>query len=433
MLAYLDTAIGFAMVMLGVSLIIMIIVQAISAALSYRGANLMWGLETLLSEIDSTNLPVLTANAKAVANAVLTHPLVSDSVLSNSGAGWIARSLRWIASLVPPALTKFRLASAIRSDELVAILSHLANNPAQLPLPKAGAEQAQLAADILALLGARNPVADQQVARDAATAASAVAAVAGPAAAIPVANAVPLIQGAVDAVRKEAGKLDSWFSSMMDRVSQRFAMHVRICTIILAFAAAVIMQLDAPQVAHKLYTDSNMRASFVGIAGSMSQIAQNLLPEGGRTPDEVQATMTNLFTGAVQKALTAQSVAVAAPTGIKTRTEGETWINKNVPPAQQGAVVGSYNTAVEGALNAFMRKSAQSAAEIKDILQKGGIQLFPAWSFSGLFTNFWGILLSGALLSLGAPFWFNSMKALLNLRPALAQRQKQDEQRQKAA
>jgi hypothetical protein len=31
------------------------------------------------------------------------------------------------------------------------------------------------------------------------------------------------------------------------------------------------------------------------------------------------------------------------------------------------------------------------------------------------------MLASAALLSLGAPFWFNLLKALTNLRPALAQ------------
>src|SRR6185503_15030850 len=33
---------------------------------------------------------------------------------------------------------------------------------------------------------------------------------------------------------------------------------------------------------------------------------------------------------------------------------------------------------------------------------------------------FWGILASAALLSLGAPFWFNMLKTLSNLRPVPA-------------
>jgi hypothetical protein len=37
-----------------------------------------------------------------------------------------------------------------------------------------------------------------------------------------------------------------------------------------------------------------------------------------------------------------------------------------------------------------------------------------------------GILLAAALMSLGAPFWFDILKNLLNLRPALAQREEKE-------
>lgn len=43
MLAYLDTLIGFAVVMLGASLLITILTQIVSALFSHRGANLLVG------------------------------------------------------------------------------------------------------------------------------------------------------------------------------------------------------------------------------------------------------------------------------------------------------------------------------------------------------------------------------------------------------
>ena len=46
MLAYLDTFIGFAAVMLGASLLITILAQMISAAAAFRGSSLRWGLPT---------------------------------------------------------------------------------------------------------------------------------------------------------------------------------------------------------------------------------------------------------------------------------------------------------------------------------------------------------------------------------------------------
>jgi hypothetical protein len=49
------------------------------------------------------------------------------------------------------------------------------------------------------------------------------------------------------------------------------------------------------------------------------------------------------------------------------------------------------------------------------------------WSGSGLHPNPAGVLLSALLLSFGAPFWYNTLKNLLQLRSTLAQ--KDDEQR----
>lgn len=41
----------------------------------------------------------------------------------------------------------------------------------------------------------------------------------------------------------------------------------------------------------------------------------------------------------------------------------------------------------------------------------------PSW------LHLWGILATAALLSLGAPFWFNVLKNLSNLRPVLARKE----------
>jgi hypothetical protein len=49
------------------------------------------------------------------------------------------------------------------------------------------------------------------------------------------------------------------------------------------------------------------------------------------------------------------------------------------------------------------------------------------WSGDGLHPNPMGVLLSAVLLSFGAPFWYNALKNLLQLRSILAQ--KDDDQR----
>ena len=46
------------------------------------------------------------------------------------------------------------------------------------------------------------------------------------------------------------------------------------------------------------------------------------------------------------------------------------------------------------------------------------------WTPSWL--HLWGVIACGALMSLGAPFWFNVLKSMSNLRPVVAHKEKQE-------
>jgi hypothetical protein len=93
----LDVAIGFATVMLAVSLIITSLTQAIVAFLGLRGRNLRLGLQQLIE----TTLPDLKDRAEALSLTIITHPLISDSAVGRGRWGW---------------------ATAIKRDELLPVL-----------------------------------------------------------------------------------------------------------------------------------------------------------------------------------------------------------------------------------------------------------------------------------------------------------------------
>ena len=102
MLAYLDTFIGFAVVMLGASLLITVLTQMVSALFSHRGANLRWGLETMFKNLPNSPLMNTATHAEMIAKDVLTHPLISDSVFSCGSAGAACGSSKAIVSAKSP-------------------------------------------------------------------------------------------------------------------------------------------------------------------------------------------------------------------------------------------------------------------------------------------------------------------------------------------
>ncbi len=108
MLNYLDSAIGFIVVILMFSLVITILVQMVGVLLQLRGKSLLRGVELLLREVD----PDLESQAKALADQVLRHPAIAED-------------------------TK-RLASALQPQELKLVLQSLADAAAaDSPLKKA--------------------------------------------------------------------------------------------------------------------------------------------------------------------------------------------------------------------------------------------------------------------------------------------------------
>lgn len=98
MLELLDVAIGFATVMLAVSLIIMSLTQAISSLLALRGAKLRKGLEELIAQ----TVPSLKDQAMDLSKKIVAHPLISDAA-TNLGFRW-----KW--------------ASTIKREELLGVL-----------------------------------------------------------------------------------------------------------------------------------------------------------------------------------------------------------------------------------------------------------------------------------------------------------------------
>ncbi|MDZ7345060.1 MAG: hypothetical protein ONA90_11175, partial [candidate division KSB1 bacterium] len=82
MLQHVDTVLAFAAVMLGVSVLVTILTQLINAVLGLRGRSLLWGVETLLIQAD----PNFKAHARAIAEKILRHPLLSHTARQRATA-----------------------------------------------------------------------------------------------------------------------------------------------------------------------------------------------------------------------------------------------------------------------------------------------------------------------------------------------------------
>ena len=132
--------------------------------------------------------------------------------------------------------------------------------------------------------------------------------------------------------------------------------------------------------------------------------------------------------------------ALSTVPSFRTMAEAEIWLSDNlkpeVKPERKAELLGEYKGLVVTGIG-------KKIGDINKTLKDTGIQIIPDHQqVTGpvtlakfLFTfkskrNFLGIFLTSGLLALGAPFWYNRLKDLTNLRPSIAS--KQAEQREAA-
>jgi hypothetical protein len=208
----LDIVIGFAAVMLLVSVGVTLLTQAVTGALNWRSRNLLRGVITILNQIDPKATPFCI---EQIAGAVLRHPLVARA--------------------------EGKLGTVIQRDELTRILLELASGGE--PGGKALDEYAR--ATLKRMLEA-NGISD-------------------PAAVL---ENIHLLALKLEALRPElpaalrhsiavvteapsqfAGRIHACFDETMDRITHRFARHTGIVTGLIA--VAVGLQLDAFELLHE--------------------------------------------------------------------------------------------------------------------------------------------------------------------------------------
>jgi len=357
--------IAYTVVMAGVSLIITVLTQMVSASLGLRGTNLLWGTKILLKTID----PELESHAEAI----LTHPMVSDSLFS--GFCGQLKNVTLIGRLV----RRWALATAIRPAEVVSMLA-------------ARAQEFRATGGDANLAAARR----------------------------------------IDAALESSLAMEARFNSAMDRVSQRFTSLMRIWTVVFSFAIALLLQLDTFRLLERLWMDPQTRESLVSTRGAMMKEAQAIgqtSSDAGQTA--VPGTEPQVYETAFQQVKgqhPTETRGMGEMPGMVSYDAAQMWLARqleanekriNLSDANNQAILQDYTKTVTAALG-------DKANAIRQQIETSGLDLIPRpyrlLHFDD-YRNFLGTMVSAVLLSLGAPFWFNALKSLSNLRPILANKQ----------
>jgi hypothetical protein len=427
MLQSLDTLIAFVVIVTLASLFVTILVQMCSAALSLRGKNLANALALTFQTID----PALGEKAHQLADRILSDPLLSDSTRTQKDKAPAApaeqRKTPWHFANPFGAMA---LATAIRPEEVYAALRKLAESPAPPNTPN---ELGSAAEKVLAALV--TPQDRATAVRQALAAFSDIADTVVDAplkqkilAAVSLTSATLIVE--VDAAR---AKFDAWFSSAQDRAQQWFQLHTRGLTIGASVLIALVFQLDAVDIFHYVSTNAAGRAALVAGADRVIKEADGILDAKGGLIKRIADAWN---AGTNHAALKLENLAGITHTGQLEEALVQLYETKGHPSFKTVKDLDdAFQQTVAAATETYYKQQRQKLDDLGKGVSASGFDLVPVrfwrwpadpggdcWAnLKNVMPHLFGILLFAALLTLGAPYWYNLLKNLASLRPALAQ------------
>jgi hypothetical protein len=200
---------------------------------------------------------------------------------------------------------------------------------------------------------------------------------------------------------------------------------MRLWTVFFAVLFAFAFHLDSFRIVQELWLSPGLRASLVSNRETLLKEASVVLSgQSDSTRSSGQSVSPRILADAMKKLKEKEKDAMAGlavPPSFINLNEAVNWLRAGlkVDENRKDSIVGTYR-------NLVLTEFKEQADKITQEFAKTGFQLIPT-PYPGLhydgFMNIIGILITAGLLSLGTPFWFNTLKTLGNLRPLVAGRQ----------
>jgi len=219
-------------------------------------------------------------------------------------------------------------------------------------------------------------------------------------------------------------EIETWFDTVMDRSTERFILCARWITAAIAFILALGLHIDSIQIFKQLSIRSDVRARMVqqvdatlDKAGSLVSAAKEPKPLASEAIRAIEEDLKD------SKDL---EILRTVPGNLVTRRAGEEWLQGRLTGPRLTKGLEAYKRRFDEATVAQLGDLKTSFNEVKSSLDQTGLQIIPqplpGWKDypgdRGL--HLLGLLMTGLFLSLGAPFWYNALSRLANLRPVLA-------------
>jgi hypothetical protein len=220
--------------------------------------------------------------------------------------------------------------------------------------------------------------------------------------------------------------VNDWFNTIMDRTTQRFTMYTRWLSVIAAVLVTAALRLDTPGVLNRIWSNGALREQLVGAAPEALRVADTV-----RVYERSQQTLATRAIGALREEHTdtaLQRILATAPPELGSSQEGAAWLSHALAGRRDSTtLVSAFRGRMATESDSLLTRFADASKRVRVVLADPAVGIFqvplpPLGSYWYDLDHLVRGLISVVLLGLGAPFWYNALKGMANLRPHIAEK-----------
>jgi hypothetical protein len=275
-------------------------------------------------------------------------------------------------------------------------------------------------------------------------------------------------------------RLYAWFDQTMDRVSELFTLYTRLVTTVTALLVAITLQLDSVHLINRLSNDKVVRTALVKLATeepdrfspvlvdqlmnaeSEKRSSNEALPAAKALVEKANSALATVGgdkesekaerdeaiealnaktdrAAAADRRFALLQARVQAAKAVEAEIQAKAELDAKPGDPKLIANLDTKTDEAKARREAVFSLSSAPGLFVETINDDPAIQElvglnlvslpsdFDDWTNRASATNWLGVLLSAALLSLGGPFWYSMLQNLIKLRPMIVK--KDDAQR----
>ena len=217
----------------------------------------------------------------------------------------------------------------------------------------------------------------------------------------------------------EMERLPLLFDRMEDYLRKRFILSVRIITIVCSVLVAAYFQVSTPALLIRLSHDDKYRAQAVGAAEQVYKDAPALIAASTNYQNVSAMALEQLTARHPEHAALLERASGLGPSHQDMVAELRAALAP-LPAATQLKIAAEYEQLLTDLQEKAVKDARGQLGELTGRLAKFDITPWPeGWKFFRKPQNYVGLLITAIFLTFGAPFWYERLRQLIQLRDAL--------------